>query len=122
MVARGLDSRNVRVKEVMSSPLVTIGEDATIEEAAKKMRENKMRRLLVERNSQMVGIISESNIVRVTPELHFLIRERSKLEAIFPSAGPRALTLAGFCEECGNYSSNLRNIDGRWLDENCMRT
>jgi len=119
VVSKGLDPGGVKVREVMTSPLVSIGEDATIEEAAKKMRENGVRRLIVESDDHKVGMIAESDIVRVTPELHFLIRERSKLEAGMTPTRPQEVVLSGYCEMCGNYSSQLRNVDSRWLCEDC---
>jgi ribosomal protein L37AE/L43A len=27
--------------------------------------------------------------------------------------------LAGFCEQCDNHSSELRNVNGKWLCEDC---
>jgi signal-transduction protein with cAMP-binding, CBS, and nucleotidyltransferase domain len=119
VVSKGLDATKVEVDQVMTSPLVTIEDDASLDEAAKRMAEHNVRRLVVERDHQKVGIISESDMVRVDSELHFLIRERTKLEARLAPAEPQGLTLAGFCEECGNYSNRLRKVDGRWLDEDC---
>jgi signal-transduction protein with cAMP-binding, CBS, and nucleotidyltransferase domain len=120
VVSKGLDPQKIKVSEVMSTPLITISPDATIEEAARKMRDNKIRRLLVEENHQKIGIIAESDIVRVDPELHFLIREKSKLEAQFPSpTEPKEVTFSGFCQDCENYSDDLRNVNGRWMCEEC---
>jgi signal-transduction protein with cAMP-binding, CBS, and nucleotidyltransferase domain len=119
VVSKGLDAAEVEVSQVMTSPLVTIEDDASLDEAAKKMAEHSVRRLIVERASQKVGIISESDMIRVDSELHFLIRERTKLEARMASVEPHGLTLAGFCEECGNYSVRLKKVDGQWLDEDC---
>ena len=119
VVSKGLDPTKVRVGEVMTSPLMTISEDAPVEEAAKNMAERHIRRLVVERDHQKVGIIAESDMIRIEPELHFLIRERSKLEAKMTPNEPRVVTLAGFCEECGNYSVRLRKVDSQWLDEDC---
>ena len=122
VVAKGLNPTRVKVREVMASPLITISEEATVDDAANKMKENKVRRLVVERNYRNVGIIAESDIVRVNPELHYLIRERSKLQATLTPSEPREVVLAGYCEECGNYSPRLRNTNGRWLDEECRTT
>ncbi len=68
----------------MTSPLITISEEATVDDAANKMEENSVRRLVVERNHQKMVIIAESDMIRIDPEVHFLIRERSKLEARKP--------------------------------------
>jgi signal-transduction protein with cAMP-binding, CBS, and nucleotidyltransferase domain len=119
VVSKGLDPGKVKVGEVMTSPLVSISEHATIEEAAKKMRENGVRRLIVESDDHKVGIVAESDIVRITPELHFLIRERSKLEAGLTDTRPEKVVLSGYCEMCGNYSTQLSNADSRWLCEEC---
>jgi CBS domain-containing protein len=119
VVAKGLDATKVGVTQVMTSPLITIEDYASLDEAAKKMAEYSVRRLVVERAHQKVGIISESDMLRVDSELHFLIRERTKLEAKMTPAEPQGLTLAGFCEECGNYSARLRKVDGQWLDDDC---
>ena len=120
VVALGLDPKDILAGEIMSKPLITISEDASVDEAAEKMRDNKIRRLIVKGKRGIVGIISESDIVRVAPDLHFLIREHSRLE-LRPSSTlePREISFAGFCEECENYSEDLENINGRWLCEEC---
>lgn len=117
VVAEGLDPNTTLVREIMSSPLITISEDADIEEAAKRMRGGKIRRLIVKNEVGVVGIISESDIARIEPELHLLIREHSRLQ--FPSSGTEGgKGFSGYCEECGNYSG-LENISGRWLCKEC---
>ncbi len=121
VVAKGLNPTRVKVREVMASPLITISEEATIDDAANKMKENKVRRLVVEKNHQKVGIITESDIIRINPELHFLIRERARLQVKPSPTEPSRLFLAGFCEECENYSTELRNTSGAWLCEECRR-
>jgi len=80
----------------MTSPLISIDEGATIEEAAKEMRDNGVRRFVVESDDHKVGMIAESDIVRVTPELQFLVRERSKLEAGLSSTVPQEVILGGY--------------------------
>jgi signal-transduction protein with cAMP-binding, CBS, and nucleotidyltransferase domain len=120
VVSKGSDASKVKAGEVMSSPLITIDENASVDEAAKKMAAHNIRRLVVESGRQKAGIIAESDMVRIDPEIHFLIRERSKLDARMVTNEPQRVTLAGFCEECGNYSARLRKSDGRWLDEDCL--
>jgi len=118
VVARGLDSNDVSVARVMSRPLITIADDEGIDQAAKQMSDDRVRRLVVERNSHIVGVIGESDIIRIEPELHFLIRERSKLKPTVGREGENII-LAGYCEECGNYTQQLRNVNGSWVDEDC---
>lgn len=119
VISKGKDSRKLRVGSIMSSPLLMIRDIDTIEDAASMMRKNGVRRLVVEREGKIVGVIAESDIVRVDPELHFLIREQSKLEAKLTPAEPKQVALAGFCEECSNYSSGLLRANEIWLCEDC---
>ena len=118
VVASGLDPNDTVVREIMSFPLITISEDAGIEEAAEKMRDRKIRRLVVINEGVVVGIISESDIARVEPELHLLIREHTRLQLPPSSYTEDRKSFVGFCEECNNYSS-LENVDGRWLCQEC---
>jgi signal-transduction protein with cAMP-binding, CBS, and nucleotidyltransferase domain len=120
VVSKGADASKVKVGDVMSSPLLAIDENASVDDAAKIMGEHKVRRLVVESGGKKVGVIAESDMIRVDPEIHFLIRERSRLDARMIPNEPQRVTLAGYCEECGNYSARLKKINGRWLDEDCI--
>ena len=123
VVARGLNPRSVRAGKVMSSPLISISENESVQEAAEKMRDNKIRRLVIKNKGNVVGIISESDIIRFEPELHFLIRERSRLGLGKVSRlEPRRVVLKGYCEDCENYSGDLKKVNGQWLCEECRGT
>lgn len=119
VVAKGLDPKKTKTGQIMSTPLITIQADASIEEAAKKMRDRKVRRLVVQDKNKTTGIITESDIVRFDPELHLLIREYSSLATQLTPQEPRETTITGVCEDCGNFSTNLMKIRGRWLCEEC---
>ena len=66
LCARKLCSEDLKVQEVMSAPLITIGADASIGEAAMLMSDNKIRRLLVTEKGKIVGIITEKDVLRGT--------------------------------------------------------
>jgi CBS domain-containing protein len=53
-----------KINEVMSSPLITIEEDSSIKEAARKMVKYKIRRLPVTKKAVLVGIIATSDFAR----------------------------------------------------------
>lgn len=59
----------IKVREVMTRDVTTVSEDATLEEAARRMINNKVGSLPVVRNGQLVGIITESDIFRVFLEM-----------------------------------------------------
>jgi len=53
----------VKAKEIMSSPLITVGSGASVEEACGLMARNDIRRLPVIEDGKLVGIISIRNIL-----------------------------------------------------------
>jgi len=56
------NSTEVFVNEIMSSPLVSIESKATLEEAAKKMVDNKIQHLLVKNADTLVGILTTTDL------------------------------------------------------------
>jgi len=61
-VNRGLAPDKVKVGEIMSSPLITIGPDATIREAMSMMVEKDVRRLYVVEGGKVVGRITQTRL------------------------------------------------------------
>ncbi|MGA2386301.1 MAG: CBS domain-containing protein [Candidatus Bathyarchaeia archaeon] len=57
-------SLDTKVSEVMSNPLITIEEDASLRDAARKMVKYKIRRLPVTKKNVLVGIIATSDFAR----------------------------------------------------------
>jgi signal-transduction protein with cAMP-binding, CBS, and nucleotidyltransferase domain len=55
-------SAEVFVNDIMSSPLVYIDLKATLEEAAKKMVDNKIQHLLVNNGDTFIGILTTSDL------------------------------------------------------------
>lgn len=64
VVMRGLDPSKTKVKEVMSSPLVTVSADAYITDAGRLMAERNIRRLVVLEGGRMVGVITQKDVCR----------------------------------------------------------
>lgn len=64
VAGEGLDPKKVRVFEVMSTPLVTIDPDADLQEAAKVMKEHKIRRLAVVRENTIYGVLTAADVSR----------------------------------------------------------
>jgi len=52
--------------EVMSSPLITISPEKTIWEASEIMKEKRIHKLPVKENDHLVGIITTSDIVKIS--------------------------------------------------------
>ncbi len=59
---------DVKAKEIMSSPLVTIAPEASVEKACELAAKNAIKRLPVVENGVLIGIVSVRNILTLKPE------------------------------------------------------
>ena len=50
--------------QVMRKELKSVRHDATVRDAAKRMRDEKISSLLVENNNELVGIVTDTDVVR----------------------------------------------------------
>jgi len=109
---------DVKVEHLMSSPLVTIGPKMSVQEAAKTMAQLHIKRLPVLDQGLLIGILTEHDILRLSPSLIEVTREWSKLKVSSVQSFTPSATV-GYCESCRLYSNQLRDIDGRLLCPDC---
>lgn len=60
--------KTIRVKEVMTKPAITITADAAVSDAARLMIEKKIGCLPVVENEKLIGLITETDILRSVVE------------------------------------------------------
>lgn len=78
--ALALKKLDLTVGDVASKPLITIKSVSDLSQAAALMGKKKVKRLLVTRDGQaIVGIVSSTDIIRISPSLYDLISEHEKL-------------------------------------------
>jgi len=63
IVAQGLDPSKTTVAEIMTVPLATIDASASLFDAARKMVEKQTKRLVVTEHDQIIGIVSQTDLV-----------------------------------------------------------
>jgi len=120
IVARDLQPSKVTAKEIMSAPLITIGADKTISEAARLMSLLNVRRLGVMHKGDLAGIITGKDILAVTPELIEIIQEKARMEGENTAEETEHnLSSAGTCDNCGAWSEDLREVEGAFLCGDC---
>src|SRR5713226_7632143 len=69
VIADGLDPAKVLVRDIMSTPLITIRPDAKLAESARLMSEYKIRRVVVTAaDGSLAGIVTASDLARVLAE------------------------------------------------------
>lgn len=68
VVAAGLDPAKVRVRQVMSKPVLTVPPHCTLQECSRLMARAGVRRLPVFRDGEPVGIVSDTDLFAAVEE------------------------------------------------------
>jgi signal-transduction protein with cAMP-binding, CBS, and nucleotidyltransferase domain len=122
MVRRGmaalLDPSTTLITKVMEAELMTISPEKDIYEAMTVMRDYNIRHLPVMDKGKFVGFLTIKDVLKIQPQLFDLIVEKFELreEARKPIFGGED---EGVCEVCGNYSSDLEDVDGQKACPQC---
>jgi len=119
VVCEGKNAKDVLVEEVMSSPIVVTEPYISLQEALKIMGKCNIRRLLVIENNKLVGIITQSDISRLSPALMEITHEWSDIGTI-DEEYLHSQTFSGKCEDCNTLSTSLKSVDGRLLCDDCI--
>lgn len=121
VLAKNVKPDSLKAKEVMTSPLITIEPDERISEAARRMSRLNIRRLGVMYKGQLVGVLSSKDILSVMPELIENIQEQALIEgeSRAQKAEEESTPHPGYCDNCGGWSNNLKEVNGDFLCEDC---
>ncbi|HIH32208.1 TPA: CBS domain-containing protein [Candidatus Woesearchaeota archaeon] len=79
VIAKGLDPKKARLKDVMSQDLVTIKSNRDIYDALILMRQNNIRQLPVVDNDKLVGFLTSKDILKLQPELFDIFAEKYEI-------------------------------------------
>ena len=116
VIDEGRPPGETRVGDVMSSPLLTVEPETSLEGAMAMMNKHNVRRLGVIYKGSLEGVISDKDIIRIMPTVIEIVRERSKIQSGDRFSGP---SIVGYCTRCEMYSTNIRSVDGEFLCEDC---
>jgi signal-transduction protein with cAMP-binding, CBS, and nucleotidyltransferase domain len=116
VVSQGGDLGNVTAKSVMSSPLHVVGPEMSLMEAMRLMDKLNIRRLGVLYKNNLVGVISDRNIIRLVPTIVEIMKEQQEINNVSSVSGP---SITGYCDRCESYSNNLRYVEGEFLCGDC---
>jgi acetoin utilization protein AcuB len=123
---------NLHIREVMSSPPITVPEDLPLEEAAGMMVEKKIGCLPVMRDGTMVGLITETDVfetfvevlggeaasLRVTVRVHDVRGELARLAGHIAQAGGNICSVARFRGEDPQHCYITFRLEG--VDEETL--
>ncbi len=117
---------NLRIRDVMSSPVVTVSDDAPLEDAARVMVENKFGCLPVISAGKLVGVITETDIfksfvevlggedatLRVTLRVPDMRGELARLAGVIAQLGGNICSVAAFRGEDPDQAYLIFRVEG----------
>lgn len=106
----------VKASDIMQK-LHTIEGEEGITESARILRQHNIKRLGVVYKNRLVGIISASDVIAVTPDLVDVISEKAAV--MRGEIGRSAGNISGYCDECGEWSDLLQFGEGTFSCEEC---
>ena len=116
VVADGVSPSTFIAGKVMSSPLKMVDPEMNLMDAMKMMDKENIRRLGVIYKGELVGVVTDRNIIRFIPTIVDIMREHKEISSNIPVSGSSTV---GYCDRCEIYSMNLRAMDGAFLCEDC---
>ena len=119
VIAKNNKPDQVKAKEIMTTPLITIEPETAINDAARKMSRLNIRRLGVVYKDNMVGIVSDKDLLGVMPELIEIIQERTRIEDSSITGELEKTLQSGYCDQCEAYSENLKECNGQNICDEC---
>ncbi|NEU56455.1 cyclic nucleotide-binding/CBS domain-containing protein [Halorussus sp. MSC15.2] len=142
LVAEEGDPAETDVSAVMSEPIVSVDADLELPEAAGTMSREDIRRLLVTNDAEVVGVLSERDVISASASLSGVpsLREETTLDVGTPAGSDRMgreptsnepadaaadgdhryeYSDRSICETCGTLSRELTNVNGQLICVNC---
>ena len=115
-VTQDIKPSMIKTSDVMQKLYTIEGEEA-VTDAARKLRQYNIKRLGVVYKNKLVGIISTSDVISVTPELVDVVSEKAAI--VRGEVGRPAGNISGYCDECGEWSDLLQYSEGTFTCEEC---
>jgi signal-transduction protein with cAMP-binding, CBS, and nucleotidyltransferase domain len=113
VVAKDLKPSTVQVKEIMSTPLITVSAEKTVGDAAHMMVKHKVRRLpVIDAKKKVIGIVTVRDLLTVANELNELLADLIEINR-------EEIVEQGMCSRCSQMSDDLKRVDNVMLCSRC---
>jgi len=119
VLAENKKADEVTAEELMSTPLITASPSLTVIQAMQTMFKDGIRHLIIQgTDGKLLGICTDTDIFKVVPQLILLEQEYLR---VMSKEGETEQTedIAGYCDDCREYSDSLIFCKGQYLCKNC---
>lgn len=117
-VAKNVLPSEITAGQIMSSPIIATKPSTNIIEAAEMMVKSDIRRLAVMEGDQIVGMITERDILAIAPGLNTILEGLIELHHENNYQQEPELE-RGICQRCGALVDSITNVNGLMLCEDC---
>lgn len=118
ITAKNRKPEKVSASMLMSSPLITVKPSANVIDASKTMSEANIRRLAVMQSGEIVGIITDRDLLTIAPGLNTILADLIEMNRKQNATAEEEYE-GGICQRCGSYVADLVMVNGRILCESC---
>ena len=113
-LAKGLDPKTTKVREVMTKKILTISPEEDLYNALLRMKKEKIRRLPVINKKKLVGMLTLNDILKLQPALFDLMVEKGNIRL----EKKKEKYVEGSCEVCENFE-RLYEVDDQYMCAEC---
>lgn len=123
IITRNIKPSAISVRELMTTPLITVSAGEDVTEVMHMMVKMKIRRLPVVEMGKLIGIVTDIDLIAVSAEMGSIFSDLIEMhrEKIFAMETPQRIH-RGICEECGDNVDDLVLVNGKLLCESCAET
>lgn len=125
-VAKGFDLKKTNVAKIMTKKIIGINPGKDISDAMQVMKTRKVRWLPVLADGNVIGLLTEKDILKIQPELFDIavqninIAEEEEKWKRIKAVDEYRWVKEGPCQECGVYDL-LYKVGGRYLCATCRK-
>ncbi|MBU1201099.1 MAG: CBS domain-containing protein [Nanoarchaeota archaeon] len=120
VLAKGINPDDTLARDIMEKNLFTITPESDLYDAMVEMRNNEVRRLPVEEDGKIIGLLTDKDILKIEPQLFELFVEKMRIrEEDSKPIADFGKYEEGLCESCGNWSYRLKDVEGSKICSNC---
>jgi CBS domain-containing protein len=119
VIFKNVKPSSIKLEQLMSRPLITTKSSDDIHEAVLMMAQKKIRRLPVLDGDELVGIITDADVIQVSSEINQILDNLIEMNRESVLDRRDVIITQGECEECEEFSEDLRQEGGRLKCPRC---
>jgi CBS domain-containing protein len=119
VISKNVKPGSIKLEQLMSKPLITTKSSDDIHDAVLMMAQKKIRRLPVIDGGALVGIITDADVIQVSSEINQILDNLIQMNRDSVLDRRDVIITQGECEECEEFSEDLRQEEGRLKCPRC---